>query len=163
MTFSAISIWIVQASVTWLVYRDLGPAGSGFVARSLGLQPGYWIWAWLVVLMLACILMGSRVAANAFAAYTGKRPPQDWQSYGRSGAAQACYWCGLASFGISLLAAQAFPNAALPGLKAVAVCGLALLVNRNLTGVVVQGLLRRQYRLRSNGRLQRQSMGTVAR
>jgi hypothetical protein len=67
MTFSGVSTWVVQAIVTCLVYSDLGPGGSRFVARSLGLQPGCRTWLWLAALALACVFTGSRVAANASA------------------------------------------------------------------------------------------------
>lgn len=151
MTFSALSVWIVQAAVTWLAYRDLGPKGHGFLARSLGLQPDHYVWFWLIGLAAASVFMNSRIAANRFAVYTGKRPSQDWHSYGRLGAAQACYWCGLTSFGISLLAAPlVFPGVRLPGVRAGAVCVLALVLNAILVCVVVHALLRRRYRLRYN-------------
>lgn len=146
MTLGAISTWVVQATVTWLVFRDLGPDGGKFVARALGIQPGYGVWICLIGLAMVSLLLNSRIAANTFSAHTGKRPSQDWHSYGQSGAAGACYWCGLTSFGFSLLvAALVLPTIGVPAVKAGAVCALALLVNAVLTRFAVHFLLARRY------------------
>ena len=143
MKMSAVYIWVVQMLVAVLIYQDLSPGGARFVARSLGLHPGYPIWICLITLTFACLFLGSRIAANTFAAYTGKRPNEDWHSYGRSGAAQACYWCGLGSFAASLVVAQfAVPKLHLPGVDAGLVCALALAINCLLIRLVVRALLR---------------------
>ncbi len=148
MNFSAISIWIAQIIVVGLVYRDLSPAGPRLVARWLGLEHVYSIWIYLIALTVACVFAGSRIAANTFAAHTGKRPSEDWHSYGQSGVAEACYWCGLASFVASLFVAQRMlPGLLLPGLRPGVVCAMTLLVDCVSMRAVVRALLRRRHDL----------------
>lgn len=164
MTFSAMLTWISQVIVTWLVFRDLGPQGARFVGRILGVQSNYWIWVWLIGLTIVSLFMDSRIAANTFAAYTGKRPRQDWYSYGQSGAAQACLWCGLTSFAISLLVTPlVLPSVGVPGVRAGSVCGLALVANAILTRFVVRALLRRRYRYPMKVQPRNQAQGAAVR
>jgi uncharacterized membrane protein (DUF485 family) len=146
MTRRAIFTWIVQAIVTSLVYRDLSPEGSGLVARSLGLDSKYWVWIWLIGFTIGSLFMNTRIAANTFAAYTGKRPSQDWSSYGQSGAAPACYWCGLTSFALSLVAAPVFlGSVTIPSERTGGAFILALVVNAVLMRFAAHVLFRRQY------------------
>ena len=127
------------------------------MARSLGLHAGYSIWVCLIALTLACLFLASRIAAITFAAHTGRRPSEDWHSYGQSGAAQACYWCGLASFAASLVLTQlAVPKTGLPGIRAGLVCILALVMNGILMRFVVRALLRRRLPLSVNRQPPRQ-------
>jgi hypothetical protein len=130
MTRGAIFTWIVQAIVTSRVYWDLSPEGSGFFARILGLDSRCWVWIWLIGLTIGSLFMNTRIAASTFAAYTGKRPSQNWSSYGQSGAAPVCYWCGLTSFALSLVAAPVFlGSVTLPSVRAGGAFTLALVVN----------------------------------
>lgn len=164
MTPNAMLTWIVQVVVTWFVFRDLGPQGSRLLARALELQSEYWIWIWLIGTTIISLFVGSRIAANTFAAYTGKRPHQDWYAYGQSGGSTACYWCGLTGFAISLLVASlTVPSISMPGLKAGSVCVLALLVNTVLIRFVLRVLFRRQYGQRGGGQEQNRPVDATAR
>lgn len=146
MTSGAIVTWIVQAIVTWWVYRDLGPQGSRLVARTLGLQPGAWIWVWLIGLAFVSLFVNSQMAARTYAGYTGKRPCLDWHAYGQSGSSTACYWCGLASTAFCFLVfSLALPEASFPGIRAAEFSVTTLLVNMALIRSVVRVLLRRRY------------------
>jgi hypothetical protein len=145
MSPGAILIRIVQAMVTWWVYRDLGPRGSRFVARALGLERDGWIWTWLIALALISMLVNSRIAANAYSAFAGKRPREDWRAYSESHGSTACYWCGLISFGACLaVAPQTLQRLSFPGAKAGGLFMLTLLVNTLSIRVVVRFLFRRR-------------------
>jgi hypothetical protein len=145
MSSGAILIWFVQAIMTWWVYRDLGPAGSRFVARALGIQSDHWIWTWLIGLALLSMFVNSRIAANAYSAFTGKRPGEDWHAYGQSGGSMACYWCGLTSFASCLLVLpQTLQRVGLSGIRAGIIYVATLLVNAVLIRVVVRVLFRRR-------------------
>jgi hypothetical protein len=147
MSSGAILIWIVQAVVTWWVFRDLGPQGSRLVARTLGLQSNIWIWVWLIGLTFVSLFVDSHVVAKTYAGYTGKRPRHDWYAYGQSGASTACYWCGLTSFAFCfLVSSQALPNSRLPGIKSVEFAMATLLLNMMLVRFVAHALFRRRYR-----------------
>jgi hypothetical protein len=146
MSTGAVFIWIVQSAVIWLAYRDLGRDGSRFLARSLGIESSQWVWVWLFGLTIVSLFLDSRIAANTFAAYAGKRPYQDWSRYAESGASPACYWCGLTSFALSLLAAALLPDrAGLAAGKAAGAFVFAIVVNAVLIRAVVDALFRRRY------------------
>jgi hypothetical protein len=139
-------VWIVQPIVTWCVYRDLGPGGSRFIAQSLGLDSNFWIWSWLISVALLSLFVNSRVAANAFAAFTGRRPSDDWLVYSQSHSSAACYWCGLVSFGICLLALpRALQTFAFPGTRTAGMFVLTLLVDILLIRIVAHALFRHRY------------------
>jgi hypothetical protein len=146
MTSGAIVNWIIQAIVTWWVYRDLGPQGSRLVARTLGLQPGAWIWVWLIGLAFVSLFVNSQIAARAYAGYTGKRPCLDWYAYSQSGGSGACYWCGLTSSVFCFLVfSLTLPEARLPGIRVLEFSVSTLLLNMALIQFVVHILFRRRY------------------
>jgi len=164
MTSSVLFTWVTQTVVTCLLIRDLSPGGKRFVARALGVQSDYWICVWLIGLTTISLFMGSRIAANAFAAYTGKRPHEDWRSYSQSGVVHACYWCGLTSFAASLVLSRLIlPSIALPSLKVGEICGLSLLVNAILIRIVVHAVLLRRYGRSTKGRPRNQQTGAAFR
>jgi hypothetical protein len=146
MSSGAIPIWIVQAIVTWWVFRDLSPRGSRFLAGALGIESDFWIWTCLIALALFSMLANSRIAANAYSAIIGKRPGEDWPAYSQSGGSAACYWCGLISFGSCFLVVpRILQRLSVPGAKAGGLFVLTLVVNTLLIRVVVRILFRRRY------------------
>jgi hypothetical protein len=146
MSAGTLLIWVAQAMVTWLVYRDLRPQGNRFVAYALGLQSDIWIWTCLFVLAVASMLLNSRIAANAYSTFTGKRPGGDWLGYGRSGASTACYWCGLISFASCLtVQSQTFQLVSMPPVETGIFFLLTLFVSAASTRFVVYILFRRRF------------------
>jgi hypothetical protein len=146
MSSGAILTWIVQAIVTWWVFRDLGPQGSRLVARTLGLQSDIWTWVWLIGLALVSLFVNSHIAAKTYAEYTGNRPRQDWYTYSQSGGSTACYWCGLTSFAFCFLVfSRTSPNTSLMGIKSVEFGVATLLLNMVLIRFVAHVLFRRRY------------------
>jgi len=146
MSSGALVIWVAQAMVTWSVYRDLSSHGNRFVASALGLESDVSIWACLFGLAVASMLLNSRIAANAYFTFAGKRPSGDWLGYGRSGASTACYWCGLIGFaGCLTLLSQTFRIASAPPVKIGVLFLLTLFVSAALTRFVVHFSFRRRF------------------